>query len=99
MPFPHCYPSRALPSLSISLSASPHQDSQVSSELVEGAGQGHHLVSGPADDRDAEHGLQLTAQHALQLLHILLQRGGVSGRTEGARFRPQPSTMLCNRRF
>lgn len=78
------------------LITSSHPDSQVSSKLVESAGQGHHLVSSPADDRDTEHGLKLTTQHALQLLHILLQRGGESGEYA---FFSQPSTLLCDRKF
>lgn len=47
--------------------------SPLPAQFVEGAGQCHHLGGGPADDRDTEHRGDLTAQHAAQLLVLLLQ--------------------------
>lgn len=58
---------------------SPARCSPLPAQLVEGAGQCHHLGGGPADDGDAEHGGDLAAQHAAQLLVLLLREGGEMG--------------------
>lgn len=51
----------------------PKRCSPLPTQFVEGASQCHHLGGGPANDRDTEHGGDLAAQHAAQLLVLLLQ--------------------------